>query len=401
MRILWLTVDRSKRVTRHFDDFRNVVKKYADVTELVKDPLGDGGATMGRVSNQLVNGNLSTKNIVLDYLETDWRFDFIFCDAMFAYMNEHFDIVDIPKGILIEDVHGDVVKAQVDRSIELGFDCIFHRYNFAFHKMYPEARFKAKCIWMPHAVDESRFNQTQEKTTEVLHAGAVSDYYYPHRTNVVNKLLGKSYFTYMKRPYDWDRSVEIWPTGDDYAKVISSARICITGGSVFDIPTLKFVEIPAAGSLLMSNWFPGLGLMGFKPGENMLTYIDETIVEDVENALKNDEMSSIVDAGRNLVLSHHTLDIRAKQFVNILGTVVYDKILNPDYGTLSSQVNFHGGIEEEIHETDSLKFEQSSVKNITKVSPKIVKAAKVKPSMKRKKVANGTDWRSRILEAQK
>ena len=105
MRILWCTVDRSHRVAQQFDIFRSHVKQVADVVDLVKYPAGDNGQNMWQLSHKLINGNIKTNNIVLDYLKEDSNFDFIFCDAFFAYTEESWQSISIPVGILIEDIH--------------------------------------------------------------------------------------------------------------------------------------------------------------------------------------------------------------------------------------------------------------------------------------------------------
>ena len=56
MRILWLTVDRSHRIAHHFDDFRETVMKFADVTVLKKYPAGDKGQNMWQLSQKLLGG---------------------------------------------------------------------------------------------------------------------------------------------------------------------------------------------------------------------------------------------------------------------------------------------------------------------------------------------------------
>lgn len=400
MRILWLTVDRSKRVARHFDEFKDAVKQYADVVELVKDPLGDGGVMMGRASTKLVNRSLTTKDIVLDYLEKDWTFNFIFCDAFFAYMNERFDLIDIPKGILIEDVHGEVPKAQIDMAYNLGFECIFHRYNFAFHKIHQDSRFKFKCIWLPHSVNLDKFNFSNEKKIKVLHTGSTVQRYYPHRDLIVKNLLGKPYFTYMKRPQDWMDQVDTWPSGEEYYEVLSSAEISITGGSIFDIPTLKYVEIPAAKSLLMSNWFPGLGLMGFYPDKNMVTYTDETLVEDLESLMNNsDKVKEITEAGYNLIKSRHSTDVRAKQFINNISMLVWDKVLHEDVPLISNQINFDDLREPEVQD----QVQESRIESPRAVFRSRRVIEQVRQSEPKKIVQGrvaGTDWRSRIVKAE-
>lgn len=369
MRILWCTVNRSHRVAQQFDIFRNTVKQFADVVELFKTPAGDHGENMWQLSRDLIDGKLKTDNIISDYLNKDNDFDFIFCDAFFAYTEEDWRHFGIPSGILIEDIHHGVPKRQIAIAKDHYIENIFHRFNFGFHKYHPEARYDFKCFWLPHSTDISKFKDNQSERKGVLHVGVHPKIYYPFRANVVEQLRKKRYFTHIPRPKEGGDKRLKWPINEDYINILNMAKICITGGSIFNAPVQKYVEIPAVGTLLMSNWFSDLGLLGYQDGHNMVAYNKENLVDKVEGLLKdNDKITKIANNGMKLIHSKHTSSIRAKQFINNICQII-GKESEYDIPPCSHQVNFNQGK--------------------VKLKPKIKKT-------KRVKVSTSTDWRSRI-----
>ena len=89
MRILWLTIDRSNRIAHHFDDFRQTVSELPEVEVVtLKKPSESGGVSIWRQSRELLSGQLKLDNLLIDYLSRDNNFNFIFCDAFFAYTDE-------------------------------------------------------------------------------------------------------------------------------------------------------------------------------------------------------------------------------------------------------------------------------------------------------------------------
>lgn len=356
MRILWLTIDRSNRIAHHFDDFRRTVSKLSEVEVVtLMKPSESGGVSIWRQSRELMSGNLTLDNIVSDYLSKDSNFDFIFCDAFFAYLHEDWKSFNIPSAIFIEDVHQEVPKAQIAKAKKLGISTIFHRFNFAFHKFHPEARFNFNCIWLPHSIRIDRYLDSFSKSIEVLHVGVHPQRFYPFRYSVVEQLRNKPYFKQIERPKDTpgeSRSGK-WPIDRDYDNLLQKSKITITGGSIFNVPVQKYVEIPAANSLLMSNWFPDLGLLGFIPGTNIITYHKENVIEVVEELLKDEEKIRQISAnGYNLIILNHTSEIRAKQFINYVCRLT-NKSEIYDVEDCSFQVCF---------KPDRLNFKQSKQK---------------------------------------
>lgn len=406
MRILWLTVDRSQRIAKHFDDFRRAVEKIADVVTVKKHlkTCGDGRG-MWAVARKLAEGSLGVDDLVLDHLSNDSDYDYIFCDAFFAYLEEPWGEFLIPSGIFIEDVHHDVPRIQVEKAGEFNIETIFHRFNFPFHKFHRKARVDFRCIWLPHSINMERFTDNIEKDKDILHTGVVNRHFYPHRCVAVNLLKNKSYFTLVERPRDSvtkERSKN-WPIDRDYDNLLQSARICITGGSAFNAPVQKYVEIPAAGSVLMSNWFPDLGLMGFRDGYNMVAYCKENVVDAVEELLGDEEkIREVSKNGLDLILERHTSEIRSMQFVNFICTILGKRLEFPDVQPCSFQVNFKGRHLDVVNGSpvfDKQEQKQKKKDKPIQLDPKRKPRSKTQQRLIEKGVVRGTDWRSRITKA--
>lgn len=390
MRILWLTVDRSHRVAQQFDVFRDAVKKDAEVVELKKYPAGDRGQNMWQISQRIIAGKVEIDNIVIEYLERDSNFDFIFCDAFFAFLGEEWKSINIPTGIFIEDIHYKVPRRQIEVANQNGISTIFHRFNFGFHKFHPNARRDFKCFWLPHSVNTRRFKDLKEKRSGVLHVGVHPKAYYPWRANAVEQLKTKSYFTYIPRPKELGNRDNKWPIDNEYARLVNIAKICVTGGSIYNAPVQKYVEIPACNTLLMSNWFPDLGLMGYRDNYNMVAYTPENLIKKVEGLLKDGKrLSYIAKNGMSLMLSNHTSEIRSKQFINNICQILDKPLEYPKTSPCSYQVNFKripGAIR--ISEPELIEEEK-----------KVEEIVKEREFVTLDGIVSGTDWRSRINES--
>lgn len=311
MKILWLTIYRGNRIARHFDTLRMAVSKIAKVNHMVRRL----SMVAGPYSHAATSGKIKEKPVLPQLLELEHGdFDFIMCDALFAYLSEDWKSVPIPKGVLLEDMHGPVVKYQADLIAKNNFDIVFHRYNAPMKKYHPSLFMTSKCIWLPHAVDKV-FHYYGEKTLDVLFTGCRGKTY-PTRQTVVEQLKDKPYFKRWKRPAETLEKQEKYPVGVDYAELISSAKIHPTCGSKLYYPVIKFMEIPACRTLLMSDWFNELKHLGFEPGKNIVILNMQDLDSQMRWWLEHDEVrEEIAKAGEELIQQRHTVEVRAKEFL--------------------------------------------------------------------------------------
>lgn len=307
VRILFLSMDRDKRIANHFDDFRNALCRYADVTVLKHK--------IDAVSpNDQHNGYLSGKIKYVKMLPKSLDYHCVICDCMFLWMFEDWSKVKIPVFTIIEDQHNDVPRIQVDFSIKHNH-IILHRYQFnKFHTNLPAG---TKKLWFPHSVNTNVFKDWRlPKQYGVLASGSMTRLYNT-RIMVKDALKDESIFTHIQRPVDYTENP--WPVGKDYSKELNKAWLSVCCGAEVQYPIMKHFEIPASKSVLYGDYFPELGDLGFEPNKNMII-VDKKNIKDQVTQLLNDKdrLNRIAQEGYNLIQNRHTNDIRAKEMVTYI-----------------------------------------------------------------------------------
>lgn len=108
----------------------------------------------------------------------------------------------------------------------------------------------------------------------------------------------------------------------DFYVRLASSRYSYTCGSALRMPIRKFVEIPAAGAVLVCQPFEGFSAAGFRDRENAVCCEPNDIL-DAHRWLEADmeRAQAIADAGRKLVRDRHSLFARARQFREIMVAV--------------------------------------------------------------------------------
>jgi hypothetical protein len=312
LKILWLTIDRSMRVTGGFDYFREEVSKMADVTALFKSPKPHlaGQWSKGMMRKQIKAAMLINKKLA----GKGW--DFVMVDAMFGYMEENLDLIKAPKGFVIEDNHGVVPKWQVQTAASRGVEHLFHRGNESFHRFHPKAREMYKCKWLCFAANTKMFHPMELKRSGVIQAGACGAGNYPTRAKLIETLTGWDQYQNIRRPPETPEKTPKWPIREDFAKVINQAHIFLTCGSKYRAAVQKYFEVPACETVLMSNWFKDLDLLGFENGKNIVIY-EEDVRRQLELMLEDiPRLRKIAKRGLELILDRHTLKHRAQQFID-------------------------------------------------------------------------------------
>lgn len=120
-----------------------------------------------------------------------------------------------------------------------------------------------------------------------------------------------------------NRAVRSWMRRG-FRRALLSSRASYTCGSGLEYPVRKFFEIPAAGAVLSSKYFPGLTALGFRHGINWVQSEPAEILN-VSNELLGDDLmlaQQIALNGQNLVLSTHSLQARIQQFRLMLDLVI-------------------------------------------------------------------------------
>jgi len=337
LRILWCTFDRTSRASPLHDTFQTYVAKYANVT-FIRRPIPKKA---GLYFKEIIQGKTKVCPVVEKVLEDNPPFDFIYIDALTAFFSDPWQNIQIPKGVFFGDVHHSIVTQWMFKFIyKFNMDLLVHCYDASFKKQRPEIYQDFQRIWLPLSIDPTLFKDYGEnKQYDVLHIGSIHKKIYPIRTRLYNTLKNKKYLTRIDRPPENEMDpTKKWPVGEDYARVLNQSKVVINCSSKYHYPVEKYFEIPACNALLFADYIPELGRLGFVPNNNMIAINIKKASDQIDMILNchSTKFTEIVKSGMELVHTYHTMDIRAKQFINdlcvFLGRSQIYKIEN-DYRT--------------------------------------------------------------------
>jgi hypothetical protein len=311
LKILWCNIDRSHRVAKHFDSLLKQVKRVANVTVLTHG-VGDDHPMV--FIEKVINGKIKVEHIITDHIKGHKDYDCIVTDSLFAFMQEDWDAINIPKFMILEDQHGDIAKKTVEFSIKNNIK-ILHRYQF--NKFFTDVPDQIKCVWFPHSVDVDVFKDYGlKKEFSVLQVGALYKMY-TIRNEVVKSLKNTQLLKQITRPVETSKTP--WPVGVDYAKLINQACLTVTCGADVQYPVMKFFEIGACNSVIYSSYFPELKDLGFIPNINMLEVDRDNIHSQVKTILGHkNRLNELSMNSLRLIQERHTTVIRARELIEIL-----------------------------------------------------------------------------------
>lgn len=132
----------------------------------------------------------------------------------------------------------------------------------------------------------------------------------------------RQYLEHLERSLGMDLSIKYEP--EDYAKRIASSRIGLSiYGKGFD--TVRYWELPAHGTMLLSDRIPLHIPHDFQDGVNAVLFNDLKELDDKLHHLLShpDEVEQIAKAGEAHFLRHHTSEARARQTLHAIHTVCF------------------------------------------------------------------------------
>jgi hypothetical protein len=313
MKILWLTINRSKRTASHiFTELPKELSKLVKVDIITKD-LGDKLA--GDYCRNVIKTNKKEPSVLADI---DYNsYDIIVTDALFAFMSEPWRNIKQTKCMLLEDQHGEIVKAYTSAAFaKFNFDIFIVRYKNATDKFHPYLS-KRKIIWSPHSINPSVFKETYDiRTIKYLLLGAVNNKHYPYRFHARKELQNYKDFKYIPRPKDHSTK---WPQGNDYVKVLNSSKYVISCPSIYKYPVIKFFEIAACGAITISPECIELRELGFENNKNIL-FIPHISLKTLPDFCI-DEYSQLSKNAKELIINRHTSKKRAADLLKAFNKV--------------------------------------------------------------------------------
>jgi Glycosyl transferases group 1 len=212
-------------------------------------------------------------------------------------------------------------------------------------------------VW-PNFIDAEIYRDYKEsKIVPVLFTGA-NYALYPWRQKII-KCVSQSYPSLIcpHLGYSGGRSATQMICGEQYARTINASWFVPTCGTVAKEIVRKHLEIPASRACLITEKSPALEAAGFIDMENCVFADEHDVMNKLDYLFQNqDELKSIIDAGYQLVHSHHTLKQRdqilqwfnlhknLKSHQKIIQTRPFDPLITVDKssGLMNSYIKCNG-----------------------------------------------------------
>jgi len=192
----------------------------------------------------------------------------------------------------------------------------------------------------PNFADRSVFHPFPEAKSQSILLSGSREANYPWRVRVDRVLRERFPVTSMPHAGWFDRAgATAMPTGESYARSLSSALIVPTCGTIAEELVRKHLEIPAAGALLLTERTPAVEQAGFIDMVNCVFADHEDVADKVEFLLHNvDVLAAMTAAGTRLAHDRHSIENRdqVRQWYELQKGAPGKRIVQPDlFGPLA------------------------------------------------------------------
>ena len=134
--------------------------------------------------------------------------------------------------------------------------------------------------------------------------------YFSRKEKLINTYLLNASNVYIPNQI---KAEELGRFHENYRVGLRKARMAYADGGLGKAIVRKYIEIPAAGTVLMCDDIVGLGKLGFKDGVNAVFVNSQNVVKKTRQiCLDADYMQSLADEGRNLIIQKHTVSHRVR-----------------------------------------------------------------------------------------
>lgn len=240
------------------------------------------------------------------------------------------DIGNIPDKTKViqycEDLHNAGVLAFYSKSFKRA-NRIIGPFAGAFRKRFPQYVDKFIHFKRFFASDE-RYTALPYNTKPIMKClltGAANDIDYPLRMIIKNALKTDKQLRGLME-VNWHTTYppklpgETAPVyGDAYAKRLNSYFCCVTSSSKNNYAVARYMEIPAAGSLLIANQIPDSDDAGLIPREHYIPITMVTAVTQIKEVLSNPtKYEHIRRQGMKFVRANYSVKNRFEQLKGII-----------------------------------------------------------------------------------
>lgn len=325
-KILWLSIDRGRRVFRINDQQRAACLQAMESAGWEVDVSLRKAPVVGIpawIENARTDRRLCRRT--LDMRIVNKNYDIVYVDPPGAYQKEDWTLCRIPKVAEIEDVHGYINKLVINFYNFHNF-FFFVRYRSGIQRLWNRL---PNWYWYPWAVDTSMFHSYRswdKRENKILLTGRFSRASYPTRWKVYRKLRLEPWFLQIDRPNDI-KTGDSEPREANYAKLLSSIKIAIATATGQKYTVMKYFEIPACGTAMLAQNAPFKDLrdLGFKMGKHFLCLEPQsrTLSIDLEKLLQEDNLLQDVACNSlDLITSRHTVQHRANIWLEYIESIL-------------------------------------------------------------------------------
>lgn len=202
-------------------------------------------------------------------------------------------------------------------------DLILSPAKTLFQSLYPEyidkMKFMPDCFGMYERYSDLGYNKNP--VNRCLLSGDIDKDKYPLRYYVMENRTDK--IDYLGSPYPAQygnvKCIKHDIIGDRYAKMLHTYFANVTDVSIFNYALGKHFEIPASGSLLVSDICPDMKTLGFVPGENFVEINESNCIDVIQDIVSNPEKyESIRKSGYDFVMNSHNIHKRLESIKQVI-----------------------------------------------------------------------------------
>jgi len=231
--------------------------------------------------------------------------DLLFCLTRRGWLFNHHGVPDsVGKIVCYPDFHND----RDVRHYEGAHLLVLRSLTYVERaKTLPGAERLRQVSWLPFSFDAQaagRHRPLLKRIPKVAFAGSINGPHYVKRRRAANALTSAGLMGLFRKRPRWAPAV--------YFTKLAQHQFGLTCAGINDVEVAKHVEIPAAGSILLTTDGPGVRQM--LPTDSYLVYRDDDVVTVVRDALAAPErMEQMATRCREHVHAHHTNAVRVRE----------------------------------------------------------------------------------------